>query len=64
MPDSTGKSIFLPLSMVSGALFSSLAYAQPVKRGGFIGAAVGCVSILPFTLVVVTIMNHVTSHLA
>lgn len=35
--------------MASGALFAVLAYAQPVKRGGFIGAVVGCLSILPFT---------------
>lgn len=35
--------------MVSGTLFSILAYAQPTMRGGFIGAAIGCLSILPFT---------------
>jgi hypothetical protein len=49
LSDSTGKYIFPPLSLVSGALFSVLAYAHPLKRGGFIGAAVGCLSILPFT---------------
>jgi hypothetical protein len=49
MPDFIGKYIFPPLSLVSGALFSILAYAHPAKRGGFIGAAVGSLSILPFT---------------
>ena len=47
--DLVGKYIFPQLSMVSGALFSVLAYAHPAKRGGFIVAAVGCLSILPFT---------------
>jgi hypothetical protein len=48
-PDYAGKYIFPPLSLVSGALFSILAYVHPLKRGGFISAAVGCLSILPFT---------------
>jgi hypothetical protein len=47
--DVLGKYIFPPLSLVSGALFSVLAYAHPIKRAGFIGAAIGCLSILPFT---------------
>jgi hypothetical protein len=44
-----GKYIFPQLSMASGALFSVLAYAHPMKRAGFVVAAVGCLSILPFT---------------
>lgn len=52
--DSIGKYIFPQLSMVSGALFSVLAYAHPARRGGFIGAAVGCLSILPFTSLYMT----------
>jgi hypothetical protein len=47
--DLSGKYIFPPLSLASGALFSLLAYADPVKRAGFINAAIGCLSILPFT---------------
>ena len=47
--DYAGKYIFPPLALVSGALFSFLAYAHPVKRGGFVGATIGCLSILPFT---------------
>lgn len=35
--------------MVSGTLFSVLAYAHPARRPGYIAAAVGCLSILPFT---------------
>ena len=47
--DRPGKYIFPQLSMVSGTLFSVLAYAQPLRRPGYIAAAVGCLSILPFT---------------
>jgi len=45
--------------LVSGALFSILAYAHPVKRGGFVGATIGCLSILPFTTVyMIPIVNN------
>ena len=37
------------MSVVAGTLYSVLAYAQPARRPGYILAAVGCLSILPFT---------------
>jgi len=44
-----GKYVFPPAAMISAALYTALAYAQPEKLVGFSIAAVGSIGIIPFT---------------